>query len=106
MTAPLASWSPPSWATSSRLDDGGVDYERPAAQAVRTMPLAPEDGPGFEVTPVLIASDGLRVSEDGGVVAERGPVRLLVDDLELSPEQARALVGALVELLGILDGAA
>lgn len=95
-TIDLPAWRGPDWAQTHELDDGSLTWGRV---------LGVGDifgGLGLE----LLRVDRIAVDDRGAVTASLGDVTIhVIDDVNLTPAQARTLAAGLVKLAERADGA-
>lgn len=88
----------PAWASTHRVEEGGIMWEHNISNG--------EDGERGDVIRVgvdLACQDYLKCDSDGALSTQRGPVRVIVGDDDVTPEAARQLRDDLTEALRLLE---
>ncbi|MFN8081269.1 MAG: hypothetical protein U0Q19_17060 [Kineosporiaceae bacterium] len=94
VTALVASWSAPSWASRSRVDDSGITHSFEPSTVCTALGDHDEE---VVVTPSLVALDDIDVDRDGRITVTRSHAPVIAfDTLRLTIAQAEHL-GAVLQ---------
>jgi hypothetical protein len=99
-THEVPGWDRPAWAVRGVRDRDELTWTREASQDVTYMAGGVEE----TFAPELVRVDQVSIGEDGARVIVGQVVIRHADDATITPDQARILADALVELADYADG--